>query len=276
MKTKEERPKILFTDLDDTLLTTDKKVGKRTLSCIEEMLFKGHKLVLATGRPISGGRMVLKDMGLSGKGCYILSFQGSMAYDCEKQKVLMKQTMQKNVAMELLLALKKAGIYAQTYNEKEILVPRQGEELAYYNKITREKIHVFSSLEELSEEEMPKVLAIDLNDHEKLVKFQKGYQKKAAGKLNSFFSNPHFLEYTDAAVSKGTGLFYLAKTLQIPMENTVAVGDEQNDVSMIQAAAVGCAVKNAVDEAKNAADYVTKQDNNHDAVGEVIEKFILQ
>jgi hypothetical protein len=54
------------------------------------------------------------------------------------------------------------------------------------------------------------------------------------------------------------------------------VGDEKNDVSMIQAAKIGVAVSNAVEEAKEAADYITENDNNHDAVAEVIERFVLK
>ena len=59
------------------------------------------------------------------------------------------------------------------------------------------------------------------------------------------------------------------------MDATIAVGDEQNDISMIQEAHIGVAVKNAIPEAKAAADYVTENDNNHDAIAEVIEKFVL-
>ena len=64
------------------------------------------------------------------------------------------------------------------------------------------------------------------------------------------------------------------KFFGIPIEQTIAVGDEWNDVSMIRAARVGVAVKNAVEAAKEAADYVTRQDHNQDAVAEVIEKFM--
>ena len=53
----------------------------------------------------------------------------------------------------------------------------------------------------------------------------------------------------------------------------VAIGDEENDISMIRNAGVGVAMKNAVQSVKDAADYVTEHDNNEDGVAEVIEKF---
>jgi hydroxymethylpyrimidine pyrophosphatase-like HAD family hydrolase len=54
----------------------------------------------------------------------------------------------------------------------------------------------------------------------------------------------------------------------MPPDCTVAVGDEQNDISMIQTAHVGVAMKNGIDELKKVADYVTENDNNHDAIAE--------
>ena len=68
---------------------------------------------------------------------------------------------------------------------------------------------------------------------------------------------------------------YLCNFLNIPIENTIAVGDERNDISMIKAAHIGIAVQNAVDAAKEAADDITENDNNHDAIAEVIGKYIL-
>lgn len=67
----------------------------------------------------------------------------------------------------------------------------------------------------------------------------------------------------------------MAKILNMPADCTIAIGDEQNDIPMIREAHVGVAVKNGIQELKAAADYVTENDNNHDAVAEVIEKFIL-
>ena len=74
---------------------------------------------------------------------------------------------------------------------------------------------------------------------------------------------------------KGTGVSDLLRILNMPADATVAVGDEQNDISMIQAAGIGIATKNGIREVKDAADYITEYDNNHDAIAEVIERFIL-
>lgn len=59
------------------------------------------------------------------------------------------------------------------------------------------------------------------------------------------------------------------------MANTIAVGDAENDISMIETAALGVAMANAEPEVKAIADYVTTRTNNEDGVSEVIGKFML-
>lgn len=76
-------------------------------------------------------------------------------------------------------------------------------------------------------------------------------------------------------MEKGEALKAFCKRLEIPIANSLAAGDENNDISMIKAAGTGCAVANARPEVKAAADYVTLADNNQGAVREIIEKFML-
>ena len=66
----------------------------------------------------------------------------------------------------------------------------------------------------------------------------------------------------------------LCEILGIPRELSVAAGDEANDLDMLRAAGVGVAMANAIPDAKAVADYVTRRDNNHDGVAEIIEKFL--
>ena len=61
----------------------------------------------------------------------------------------------------------------------------------------------------------------------------------------------------------------------LPRERIIAAGDYNNDIEMIQNAGIGVAVANALPEVKAAADYVTQRDNDHDAVVEIVEKFLL-
>ena len=82
------------------------------------------------------------------------------------------------------------------------------------------------------------------------------------------------LEFTKRGVDKGSALKELATFLDIRIEDTVAIGDEENDIPMIQAAGVGVAMFNASDDIKVSADEVTTVDNNCGGVAEIINKYV--
>ena len=99
-------------------------------------------------------------------------------------------------------------------------------------------------------------------------------RKTTAGKLFDVFSKPEMLEFSHMQSNKGDAVRFMAEYYKVPLEDTIAVGDEENDCPMIEAAGVGVAVANASPVAKAEADYVTANDNNHSAIAEVIEKFV--
>ena len=65
----------------------------------------------------------------------------------------------------------------------------------------------------------------------------------------------------------------MCRALNILEKNAVAAGDEENDISMIEAAGIGVAMANATPRLKECADYITEHDNDHDGIAEVIDKF---
>lgn len=89
------------------------------------------------------------------------------------------------------------------------------------------------------------------------------------------FSCDEYLEYCPLNTTKGKGIRFLCDILDIPLENTIAVGDERNDISLLEQAKLGIAVKNANDELKKNADIILEYTNNEDAIAEIIQKYIL-
>ena len=85
--------KILFADLDRTLLCDDKSISEKNRAAIQKMLERGHYFVLATGRPVESGRIVVKDLGLTSPGCYMIAFNGAVIYDCAADRVLYKSAL---------------------------------------------------------------------------------------------------------------------------------------------------------------------------------------
>ena len=120
-----------------------------------------------------------------------------------------------------------------------------------------------------------KVNIITPFDHSSLESFRAEMRKTTAGKLFDVFSKPEMLEFSHLQSNKGDAVRFMADFYGVPMGDTIAVGDEENDCPMIEAAGVGVAMANASQVVKDAADYVTERDNNHSGIAEVIEKFVL-
>lgn len=266
--------KILFTDIDDTLLNKDKSISQENREAIRQLLEEGHYFVLVTGRPIATGKIVIKELGLTQPGCYMAAYNGAVIYDCAAGRILSENTLPMDVVKELIDEAHKEGIYVQTYQRDTILTEEYGKELGHYlsNAVMRYQIvdDLYSSLDR----EPNKVILIDVEDSERLQRFRDGHGH-LEGRSNSFFSRDEFLEYCPKGINKGSGIKYISSFLGIPMENTIAVGDERNDIAMVQTAHIGVAVKNAHSDLKEIADYITERDNEHGAIAEVIGKFIL-
>lgn len=267
--------KILFVDLDATLLSDDKTISAANRDAIQRMQEQGHYLALSTGRTVESGRIVARELGLTRPGCYMIAFNGAVIYDCSADRVLMKRSLSIETVEEIFARAKKAGIYVHTYGNTDVITSSHTKELDYYCKDTQLSYKLSHSVLDALQEEPHKVLLIDLKSKERLAKFQKENLHWEKGKCSSFFSCDKYLEYCPPGVDKGYGLEQLTEILNMSPDCTVAVGDEQNDIPMLRKAKIGIAMKNGTEEVKKIADYITEKDNNSDGIAEVIEKFIL-
>ena len=112
------------------------------------------------------------------------------------------------------------------------------------------------------------------DDREKLKQIRDLLQEKYGDQLNIVFSKPFFLEATDKNASKGTALLKVAEMYGIKPQEVIAIGDSENDISMIRNAGLGIAVANAKERIKKEADFVTLS-NNESGVAYAINKFIF-
>ncbi len=268
--------KILFTDLDGTLLKDDRTVSDKNRDAIQRMLAAGHYVVVATGRPVKAGYEVVKRLGLTMPGCYMLAFNGAVLYDCAAERVEMERTVPMEYVKYLFEEAKKYGIHIQTYTHSYLLTECENEEVEFYNRTTGMPYRLVENVFDVLEKEPNKVLLASLHETEKLHKFQEEHAEWAKDKCNSFFSCREYLEYCPKDTDKGSGIRYVSEFLNVDIANTYAAGDENNDVSMIKAAGTGIAVRNAIEEVKQIADCITENDNNHDAIAEIIDKLILK
>lgn len=89
-------------------------------------------------------------------------------------------------------------------------------------------------------------------------------------------SQPEHYNILRNGVSKWAAVSIVVDELGIPAENIIAAGNYTNDIDMILHAGIGVAVQNATEDVKAAADYITTRTNNHNAIGEIISRFILE
>lgn len=87
-------------------------------------------------------------------------------------------------------------------------------------------------------------------------------------------TTPKWLELMPLGITKGSGLQALTELLHIPMANVMAFGDGENDIEMLQAAGIGIAMENAMEEVKAAADDITA-DNNNDGIAAALWKYLM-
>ncbi len=268
--------KILFTDFDETLLSRDKTVSQKNREAIAGLIDAGHYIAYTTGRALPGAMKLVEKLNLPKEQAYLLCFQGNLIYDLENKKQLHHSPIAKEDVKSLVSELEKDAVYLEVFGRDYFYVKEETEATRRYTGISqKENYKLVSDWSVIDQEPIYKVMAIDFEHPEVLEKLQQKHANDDSFPFDHFYSSPWFYEYCAKGKNKGQGLKDLSRILQIPIADTVAVGDEENDISMIQAAGVGAIMQNAREELKSAADYITENDNNHDGVAEVIERFIL-
>lgn len=268
--------KALFLDLDGTLLTDDKEIPPENSRALQRVLEQGHCVVISTGRPLYSACLMARDLNLTSKGSYLIAFNGGILYDIYNKKAVFKLPVPMDCVKTLFREAEKRAVHIQTYDNDHVVVDRRCDdrEVRLYCSKVRMDFRVLETIDDL-EEEPVKLLAINMDDVRPLEEFKAWIDENMGDRVSAFFSNYQYLEIVCKGLNKGRALSRMAGILGIPVKDTVAAGDQANDVDMISAAGTGCAMANGTDEIKKVADYVTERDNNHAGVAEIIERFIL-
>jgi len=272
--------KILFTDLDDTLLNSEKTISERTRNKIMEMLSKGHHFVLASGRAVNSILDVLEVLDIqredtAGK-VYMAAYNGAVIYDCTNHSVIEQYDVPIPTAQAIFDMAVKKGIHIQTYTDTHIISCAEDRELAFYKRAIKSPYKVGTDLKKELAHAPFKLLAIDIDDRSRLEELRREVEASDFGEdITCAFSNAHYLEFYNKRAGKGNALKNLCGAVHVHIKNSVAAGDEENDITMIEAAAVGVCMANGRPVVKECADYITECDNDHDGIVEVIDRFVL-
>ena len=266
--------KVLALDLDGTLTNNAKVITPRTKAALQAAADRGVRIVLASGRPTVGIEPLARELELEKYGGCILSYNGGKIIDCKTGHTLVQHAFPPDLIEPVCTFSRYWNVVPLTYDTHGIITENASspyvQEEARINKIPVRQV-----------ENLPATVNYPINkllltgDPVDMPHVEELMQQKFAGKLSIYRSAPFFIETMPLGVEKSASLALLLKNMGLGPENLMACGDGWNDLPMIRYAGMGVAMGNAVPEAKQAAKYVTA-DNEHDGVGLAVEKFILE
>lgn len=270
--------RLLFLDLDGTLLDDTKRITAGNERALRRILEDGHGVIITTGRPLKSAMEQARALGLDKPGCYLIAYNGSLIYDWAREQKIFSQPLSFADVYRVFDMVNATGVHIQTYDEWDVLVEARcdDEEVRRYCELIHMDYRVIADVRKDLEQAPVKCLAIDFHDQTKLLQIQQWVRENMGESLACYFSCQYYLEIVPTGMHKGAAVRMLCELLDVPLAHTVAVGDAANDITMIETAGVGVAMANAIDEVKAVATYITERDNNHDAIAEVAERFFTE
>ena len=265
--------KAVFIDIDGTLIKSDHSISQVTIDTIKKVKEKGIHVVLVSARPLHGIINISKQIGLD--DVPIASLNGS--YIALKDEILYNCTIDPLILEDLYSSLKKYKVSIIYYQQMKWYAEVENKYTINEQKITGIPIIIkpFNELPGTWNENAagPNKLLVIGEDLE-ITKIQKEIKPQYQDALNMYTSKPIYLEVMDHAASKASAVKFFMERFNIAREETIAIGDNFNDIEMIEFAGLGIAMGNAPAEVKAVADFVTVS-NNEDGVAKVLEKYII-
>lgn len=234
----------------------------------------GVRIVLASGRPTYGLMPLAKTLELGNYEGFVLSYNGCQIIKAQNGEILFERRINPEMLPYLEKKARKNGFAIFTYHDDTLITDSPDNEY-----IKNEAL--LNNLKIIREDEFS--TAIDfapckcmlVSDKEKaLIGLEQHWEKRLAGTLDAFRSEPYFLEVVPCGVNKANTLGALLEHLGVTREEVIAVGDGVCDVTMLQLAGMGVAMGHSQDSVKVCADYVTAS-NEEDGVALAVEKLIL-
>ncbi len=264
---------LIVSDFDGTLVNADGTITQENKQAIAKYVAAGGKFAISTGRLPSGILSRAQELGLTGM---VSCCQGAIVMDIQSKEVVQSGTLSLESTIAACKALEALDLHIHAYDLWTYYCNRDDEYLRLYEKLTETKATLVTEkpLSAYLEEKGIRVYKL-------LAMVQPSECAAILEKLKSanlsdvaLTRSAEFLvEVISPDYSKGTAVKFLADYYGVPVEKTVAVGDQHNDLPMIERAGVGVAVGNADEVLKAQADYVCPTSNEEGAIAHVIEKF---
>lgn len=266
--------KLLVLDVDGTLLNDEREISKRTLAALLKVQQMGVRIVLASGRPTYGLMPLAKTLELGNYGGFVLSYNGCQIIKAQNGEILFERRINPEMLPYLEKKARKNGFAIFTYHNDTLITDSPDNEYikneALLNNLKIIKEDEFSTAIDFA----PCKCMLVSDKEEALIELEQHWEKRLAGTLDAFRSEPYFLEVVPCGVNKANTLGALLEHLEVTREEAIAVGDGVCDVTMLQLAGMGVAMGHSQDSVKVCVDYVTAS-NEEDGVALAVEKLIL-
>lgn len=266
--------KLIAIDMDGTLLLPDHTISPGVKDAIAKARAQGVNVVLTTGRPYAGVHSYLKELHMEQPDDYCITYNGALVQKASDGSTVAQTPLSYDDYRYLEQLSREVGSHFHALDRTTLYTANR--DISYYT--VHESFVATIPLVFCEAEKMDpnmtflKVMMID--EPAVLDQAISRIPDEVKEKYTVLKSAPYFLEILDKRVTKGTGVKSLADALNIKPEEVMAIGDQENDIAMLEYAGIGVAMGNAIDSVKAVADFETKT-NLEDGVAYAIEKFVL-
>lgn len=274
--------KVIMMDVDGTLMNSDKKLTPETKETLIRAQEMGIKVILASGRPTSGLLALGEELQMTKHNGLFVSYNGSKVIDCETMQTLFNEALSVEDGKAVLEHMKKfearpmidKGEYMYVNNVYNNIIQFNGGDFNVFDYESRGGNFLLCEKEDLADfldYEVNKILTTA--DPEYLKEHYQEMMEPFKDTLNCMFTGPFYFEFTAKGIDKAKALDTVLKPMGYTQEQMIAFGDGMNDMSMVNYAGVGVAMDNAVQDLKDAADYITAS-NDEDGIAKALYKYI--
>lgn len=267
--------RLVAIDMDGTLLNSQKQLSAENCAAIKKANAQGVKIVLATGRPITGIKPFLEQADLWHPGQYSITLNGATVVENGTAKCLDHFSLS-YVAYRIFSDYAKKHGYGIQIQDNEALYTTD-------KVIAPQTIHESkTTFQPIRQVDRDYIMHLGYIHKLQLLGEPPLMDEAIAGiapDLKKIYQVIRQVRYGVDVMSleagKGNGLIGMSSKLGIPLAQTMALGDGGNDVSILRNAGLGVAMANAVPAAKAAADVMTAS-NDENGVAQAISKYVLK
>jgi len=273
-----EMYKMIAIDLDGTLLNSNKEISQENKKYIKYAVEKGIKVLICSGRIYAGAKVFAEQLAIEGP---MVVCNGAMIRDVKTDKVYYSNMLSKEDCVRVVDLLSKEGIYFHTYIDDVMYAEKLDYAALYYmikskdlRSDFRVDVKVVESVKDviINSTYEPAKIVVMSSELEELNRVRRYVEDIDTIEVVS--SNYDNFEILNRGVSKGKALEIVSQEFNIDRKEILAIGDNENDCSMLEYAGFSVAMGNAEDKVKKICDFVAPS-NDEDGVAYAIKKFVL-